>query len=266
MAATEQTTDDRRYRLDGRSVFVVGGLGLIGLAVCNELLDLGARVVVLDRAASAEKLEPLRGAGRSVDFVAYDAASTEGIATRVAELEAAQGPADGWINAAFPRTEDWGDGVEEVSAESWRRNVDMQLNAVCLTSNEVASRMAERGGGAIVNLGSIYGCGGPDFRIYEGTQMTSAPAYSAIKAGIANYSRYLASYWGRHGVRVNVICPGGVFDHQHPSFVKAYESRTPLGRMAAPPDVAGPVAFLTTDAAAYITGAVIPVDGGWTAI
>ena len=264
---TEQGTTER-HRLDGRCAAVTGGLGLIGAAVCAELADLGARVLILDADTDrwqARRTALCRGA-RKLDFVAYDAAATDGIEARVAALEDTHGPVDVWINAAYPRTQDWGNDVENLDPESWRANVDMQLNAVCLTCNAVAARMAARGGGAIVNLGSIYGCGAPDFGVYDGTGMTMPPAYAAIKAGLGNYSRYLASYWGGQGVRVNVVCPGGVSDGQPAAFVDNYAARTPMRRMATPEEVAGPVAFLATDAAAYITGTVLPVDGGWTAI
>jgi len=91
-------------------------------------------------------------------------------------------------------------------------------------------------------------------------------AYTAIKGGIVNLGRFLASYFGEYNVRVNTVCPGGVFDNQDPAFVEKYSKRTPLGRMAYPQDIAGVVVFLASEAAAYITGAVIMVDGGWTAI
>lgn len=248
------------FSLSGRRVAVTGGAGLIGGAVCRALAGAGARVLALDI------VEPGDGGSGAQDFVRFDASDIDGIPAAIEALEEAHGPIDAWINCAFPRTEDWGAKLEDVPADSWRRNVDQQLNATCLICNDIAGRMAERGAGAIVNLGSVYGLVGPDFSIYQGTDMTSAAAYAAIKGGIVNYTRYLASYWGARGVRANVVCPGGVFDDQDPAFVRAYEKKTPLGRMATADDVAGPIVFLVSDAAAYMTGAVVPVDGGWTAI
>jgi NAD(P)-dependent dehydrogenase (short-subunit alcohol dehydrogenase family) len=91
-------------------------------------------------------------------------------------------------------------------------------------------------------------------------------AYSAIKGGIINYCRYLASYFGKDGIRVNSICPGGVFDNQNEIFLNSYRRKTPLKRMAKPEDIAGVVLFLASDLALYVTGATVMVDGGWTAV
>ena len=120
--------------------------------------------------------------------------------------------------------------------------------------------------GSIINLGSIYGIQGNDFTIYEKTDITSPAAYSAIKGGIINFTRYLASYFGRDGIRVNSVCPGGIFDSQNKIFVKNYEHKVPLKRMGKPEDVASTVLFLASDASSYITGATIMVDGGWTIV
>ncbi len=124
--------------------------------------------------------------------------------------------------------------------------------------------MKEQGEGSIINMDSIYGLLGPKFYIYEGTVMTKPAAYVAIKGGIINLSRYLAAYLGQHNVRVNTICPGGVFDNQPEKFIDAYTKNTPLNRMACKEDIVGPVLFLASDASRYITGQTLVVDGGWS--
>jgi NAD(P)-dependent dehydrogenase (short-subunit alcohol dehydrogenase family) len=120
--------------------------------------------------------------------------------------------------------------------------------------------------GAIVNIGSTYGVVSPDFTVYDGTEMTSPAAYTAIKGGVINFTRYLAAYFGKHGIRANCVSPGGIFDNQNPVFVKNYEHKVPLHRMGKPSDIAGPVAFLLSDDAAYVTGHNLMADGGWTCI
>lgn len=248
--------------MTGRVAYVTGGLGLIGSAVSRALAGSGAAVIALETEA-ARALGGIAG----VKDVAFDAALLDDLPARLAALEAGHGPADIWINCAYPRTDDWGQSRQEpLDAAGWRANVDLQMNGFCLIAGHVAAAMAKRGRGAIVNVASIYGAVGPDFAVYDGTDMTTPPAYSAIKGGIIAYTRYLASYYGPRGVRINAVCPGGVANNQPRRFVDNYAARTPLRRMARPEEIAGPVAFLASDAASYVTGAILPVDGGWTAI
>jgi NAD(P)-dependent dehydrogenase (short-subunit alcohol dehydrogenase family) len=126
--------------------------------------------------------------------------------------------------------------------------------------------MKERKGGSIVNMASIYGVVGNDFSIYEGTKMEPPVAYSAIKGGLINATRFLASRYGKDEIRINCVSPGGIFDHQPESFVKAYEKKVPMKRMGNPEDIAPAVSFLLSEEAKYITGLNLIVDGGWTAI
>jgi len=120
--------------------------------------------------------------------------------------------------------------------------------------------------GSIVNISSIYGTVGPDFTIYEGTNMTMPAAYSAIKGGIVNFTRYLASYYGPYGIRVNCVSPGGILDQQDELFVKQYEKKVPMRRMGLPEDIAPSISFLLSDETKYITGQNLIIDGGWTSI
>ncbi len=122
--------------------------------------------------------------------------------------------------------------------------------------------------GSIVNIGSIYGVVGNDFTIYEGYGGTSPAAYSAIKGGLINFTRYLASYYGKDRIRVNCISPGGILNEksQHPDFIKRYSEKSPLKRLGYAIEIAAPVAFLLSEDASFITGHNLMVDGGWTAI
>ncbi len=119
--------------------------------------------------------------------------------------------------------------------------------------------------GSIVNISSIYGIVGPDFDVYKGTEMIMPAAYSAIKGGVINFSRYLSTLYGPHGIRVNCVSPGGVFNNQNPVFVDQYSQITPLKRMGLSREIAPSVGFLLSDEASYITGHNLVVDGGWTA-
>src|SRR3989304_8747593 len=144
-------------------------------------------------------------------------------------------------------------------------NVDNHLGGYFVMCKETAMIMKERGGGSMINLASIYGVVAPDFSIYEGTEMTMPVAYASIKAGVIAMTKYIATYFGTHNIRANVISPGGIHDNQAPSFVEKYSRKTPLGRMGKPHEIVGAVIYLASDASSYVTGQNILVDGGWTA-
>ena len=142
----------------------------------------------------------------------------------------------------------------------------MQMNSYFVCCQEVLKIMKKQNRGSIVNIASIYGVVGNDFTLYEEYNGTSPAAYSAIKGGLISFTRYLASYYGPSGIRINCVSPGGIFDNQQPSFVARYEAKVPLRRMGNPDDIAPAVSFLISDEAKYITGQNLIVDGGWTAI
>jgi len=173
---------------------------------------------------------------------------------------------DGWVNNAYPRTKDWGNKFEDISFESWRTNVDMHMNGYFLCSKAILEQMKKQKSGSLINMSSIYGLVGPDFNIYNGTEMTTPAAYAAIKGGITNFTRYLASYYGPFQVRVNTVSPGGIFDNQHEAFVKNYNEKVPLRRLGTPKDIIAAIHYLLSDEASYVTGHNLVIDGGWTAI
>jgi NAD(P)-dependent dehydrogenase (short-subunit alcohol dehydrogenase family) len=145
----------------------------------------------------------------------------------------------------------------------------VNLDGVFWMSKTVGTLMAKRGTGSIINTTSIYASDmGVDQRIYpSGTseRMNAPASYSASKAGVVGLTRYLATYWGAEGIRVNAVAPGGVLAGQPEAFQAAYSSRVPLGRMANPEDLVGAYTFLASPAAAYITGQCLYVDGGLSA-
>ena len=127
------------------------------------------------------------------------------------------------------------------------------------------NHMAEQGKGSIINISSIQGMIGPDYTLYEGLDMPVPPDYYFHKGGVLQLTRHAASTLGPKGVRVNVISPGGLLGNQGEKFIKRYSARTFLGRMADQEDLKSAIVFLASDASAYITGANIPVDAGYTA-
>jgi len=252
------------FGLDDRVALITGGAGLIGEAVCEALVEQGARVVVVEPDEEpgervADRLGP------DAAFRRADVTDERSVSRLVEDVTADHDRLDVLVNCAYPRNEAYGRPYEAVTYGDWCENVVDHLGGYYLTSRAAGAAMAgQDGGGSIVNLGSIYGVRAPDFSVYEGLDMTSPVEYAAVKGGILNLTRYLAAYLGRDGVRANVVSPGGVFDDQPETFVERYEARTLLGRMADPEDVAGAVAYLASDAADYVTGQNLVVDGGWT--
>lgn len=241
--------------LKDKIIVITGGSGLIGKEIVKDVLKKGG--IAINAELNLE-----------TDFekgtLKFDITNPTSIKDGLKAVFENYGKIDGIVNCAYPRTSDWGNKFEDIEYTSWQKNVDMQLNPVFLITQEGLKYM--KSGAAFVNIASIYGVVGNDFTIYENTSMTSPAAYSAIKAGIINFTRYIASYVGHKGIRVNCVSPGGVFDNQNPVFVENYSHKNPLKRMAKPSEIAPPVSFLLSDEASYITGHNLIVDGGWCAI
>lgn len=244
-------------KLTNKIILLTGGNGLLGKSIQQNLLLQGATVINADiQAADSEDLTSLN----------CDITNEESVKRIVGLILGRYGRIDGLINNAYPRTKDWGLKFEDIPFSSWQKNIDSQLNSAFLLSQAVLVSMKENKSGSIVNIGSIYGVVGPDFSVYEGTEMTMPAAYSAIKGGLINLTRYLASYYGPYQIRVNCISPGGVFDNQPEKFVQNYIRKVPMRRMADAIDIAPSVSFLLSDESSYITGQNLVIDGGWTCI
>lgn len=243
--------------LNNKVIIVTGGSGLLGQSIINHIKANGGTPINLD----------LINKDESIDFIKVDITEQPQIKNTFKEIYHKYQCIDGLVNNAYPRTKDWGISFEEDELlNSWRKNVDLQMNSYVGCCQEVIPYMKKQKSGAIVNMASIYGVVGNDFTIYENTNLKTAAPYAAIKGGLINITRYLASYFGKDNIRVNCVSPGGIFDHQNPVFVKNYEDKVPMRRMGEPNDIAPSVSFLLSDEAKYITGHNLIIDGGWTCI
>ena len=246
--------------LKDKIIIVSGGSGLIGRAIVNDISANGGIAINADIAVKTDLETEMT--------VQCDITKDDSIQNCVDIAYNHFGRIDGLVNSAYPRTPDRRSRFEEMNPNSWRTNVDWQMNSYFVFCQKVLIKMKEQGFGAIVNIGSIYGVVGNDFTLYEEYGGTSSPSYSAVKGGIINLTRFMASYFGPQQIRINCVSPGGIKDeqNQHPSFIKRYEAKVPMRRMGTPSDIAPAVSFLLSEGARYITGQNLLVDGGWTAI
>ena len=247
--------------LSNKIVIVTGANGLIGKEIVHELEEHAATIIAADIAFETEVIDEKKSTFK------LDLSDNTSIDSLVEFAMDNYGRIDGLINAAYPRTKDWGKyKFEDTPFTHWKKNVELQLNSVFYLDQQVLKVMEAQKFGSIVNFGSIYGIVGNDFTIYEDYGGTSPAEYCAVKGGIINFTRYLASYFGKYNVRVNCVCPGGIWDNQREEFVRNYNHRCPMKRMGNPDDIAPLCLFLISDGAKYITGKIIASDGGWTAI
>lgn len=245
--------------LKNKVIIVTGGSGLIGNFIIENINNNGGVAVNFDINLETDL---------NNNYINCDITDSKSIDKAIKIVIDNYSKIDGLVNNAYPRTKDWGSHFEDINLKSWKENVDMQLNSLFYLTQQILKQMKKQNFGSIVNISSIYGVVGNDFTIYKDYGGTSPAAYSAIKGGIVNFTRYLASYYGEHNVRVNCVSPGGILDekNQHPSFIKRYSEKSPLKRLGKPNEIAPAVSFLLCDDASFITGHNLMVDGGWTAI
>ena len=161
---------------------------------------------------------------------------------------------------------------EEYEKDLWQISLDVNLTGTFLITQAIGKIMKSQKRGVIINIASDVAVISPDHRIYEpdehfdykGVPFNTPIAYPVTKAGILSFTRYLATYWAKDGIRVNSISPAGVFRDHDPKFVEQLAFRIPLGRMAFPQELKGPIVFLASDASSFMTGANLIVDGGRT--
>jgi NAD(P)-dependent dehydrogenase (short-subunit alcohol dehydrogenase family) len=255
--------------LSGRRALITGAAGGLGKIFAGALAELGADLILVDHPDS--ELETLRGTlisrwGINVEIHFCDLEIQDQRARLLAKLQSSNAGLNILVNnAAFVGTSDLEgltNAFEEQSISTWNRVISVNLTAIFELCQGLLPILKLATGANIINISSIYGKYGPDLRLYEGTSMGSPVAYAVSKGGLIQFTRWLATVAAPE-VRVNAICPGGIFRNQPDQFVNRYESRTPLKRMACEEDLIGAVAYLASDLSAYVTGHELMVDGGW---
>jgi NAD(P)-dependent dehydrogenase (short-subunit alcohol dehydrogenase family) len=258
------------FDLRGRVVVITGGLGQLGRQFSSELLRRGARIAVVDKSAISQEAPD-----GEIWNIRCDVTAAESLRNALRQITERWGVPYGLVNNAAldsPPNAPASDtaSFETYSLETWNSVMEVNLTGTFLSCQVIGAAMARAGTGSIINISSIYGILSPDQRIYDYRKADGEPffkpvAYSASKAAILNLTRYLATYWAKSGVRVNTLTLGGVANHQDERFVANYTARVPLERMAKPDEYNGAIVFLLSDAASYMTGSNVVLDGGWSA-
>ena len=263
------TTIKDLANLSGRRALITGATGVLGSVMADTLAELGADLVLVDRPGSDFEGISTSLAKRWDVNIECQICDLEHHSERTELMTTIKGSGNGLNilvnNAAFVGASDlpgWGVPFEQQTIETWRRALEVNLTAVFDLCQGFTPLLKEAEGASIINIASIYGLNGPDWGLYEGTSMSNPAAYGASKGGLIQLTRWLATTIAPC-IRVNSISPGGVFRRQPESFLRRYEAKTPLGRMANEDDFRGVMAYLGSDMSSYVTGQNLIVDGGF---
>jgi NAD(P)-dependent dehydrogenase (short-subunit alcohol dehydrogenase family) len=268
------------FSLAGRTAVLTGASGFLGRTMAATLLENGARVVVLGR---SERLHTLRvewGDRYGSDRVAahqVDMYDLDGLRTVFERIAREERSIDVIVNNAHELGPATGfnvpdGGLDGSTLDQWQRNITGGVYWPVLAVQTLGAVMRDAGRGSIVNVSTMYAQVAPSPKLYEGTSSMNPPGYSAAKAAMLAFTRYVASFWGPFGVRANAILPGpfsntedvGPNTVQDRGFLERLEERTCLRRVGRPDELAGALLFLASDASSFVTGHGLVVDGGWT--
>lgn len=252
--------------LTGKTALISGGAGYLGMAMGETLAELGASVVVASRdgdkcADLARHLTRQGSVGKHLGMT-LDVTDRASVRRCLDAVESTYGGLDILINNAWSGKKNSWSSIEE---DDWYQDIDISLNSVFRMVKFAYPQLKTRSG-CIINIASMYGHVAPDYRLYEGTDHANPPSYGAAKAGVLQFTRYLASFLARDGIRANAISPGA-FPHEltqaNQAFMQRLSDKAPLGRLGQPDELKGAIALLATDAGSYMTGQNLCVDGGW---
>lgn len=254
--------------LNGRRALVTGGAGHIGKIAIETLVGLGAEVVATDLLNISEFASVSASSGLRTDSVSYFPAnltSPDDVGALVSFLENGRSQLHVLVHAAglvgTSELSGWRGGIDDQTIGTWNLAMEVNLTSVFRLIQALRPLLSRSGSATVALISSIYGYLAPDPLLYRGLDMATPAAYFASKGGIEQLSRWLASTLSP-SIRVNTICPGGIFRGQPASFVERYEAKVPLGRMGNETDLVGAIGYLCSDLSKYVTGTRIVVDGG----
>ncbi len=248
------------FSLKNKVVLITGGAGLYGRCIFDALLGAGGTVICASRNLEniQKVIEGFKSKGFNPHAKYVDQSDHESIVKLKDEIRQEFGGLDVFVNNSVARPM----RRYEDPLDTWKESMSVNATGMFDIVREMADLIDQKGGGSIVNIGSMQGMFGPDFSLYENTDMDSAPDYHFHKGGMISLTKYLARKFGPKNIRVNCISPGGLYVDQDEKFLEKYNKKVPLGRMAGDDDIKGVVVFLASQASSYITGENILMDGG----
>ncbi len=272
------------FSVSGKTAVVTGASGFLGRAFVRALLTNGARVIALGRSERLQRESEawaLEFGSENCSTYRVDMYDSKELTRILDRIAAEEKSIDILLNNAHELGPATGFNVptgslENADMEAWLRNLTGGVYWAAATTQKLGARMKEQKQGSIINISTMYALVAPRPQLYEGTDFINPPGYSASKAALLSFTRYVASFWGAYGIRANAILPGpfsntedvsgaNTVDRESP-FLQRLRSYTCLGRIGKPNELVGALLFLASDASSFMTGQAVVVDGGWTAI
>ena len=274
-----ETSVKKLFDLSNKNILITGGAGFLGVHFAEAVAEMGGMPILLDsnQPSIEEASARLSRQGCGVDGFKLDLTDVKQVHQVVEEILNKYRTADVLINgAAFTmknaQEEEYFAPFEEYEQSLWQISLNVNLTGTFLITQAIGKAMKRQRKGVIINIASDVAIISPDHRIYEpddrfnypGVPFNTPIGYSVTKAGILAFTRYLATYWAKYGIRVNSISPAGTYKDHDPKFVEQLAARIPLGRMAFPHEYKAPIVFLASEASSFMTGANLIIDGGRT--
>lgn len=271
-----------QFDLNGKVALVVGGRGFLGRRFSAALVEFGALVYAADlpQISLAAQHDPSNISSEGVEQIDVNVTDPASVRKMVSSVAEQAGRIDILVYSVTAKPTDFFNPFTDCSLDGWHTILQAELDGLFLVTQQVGKIMEVQKSGNMIFLSSIYGVVGNDQRIYEGSNLEQLyvgiqddrpkrvyahPGYATAKGAVISLTRFLAAYWGNSGIRVNCVSPGGLaHPGENAEFVQRYSQRVPLGRKAGLDEVSGAIIYLASNAASYVTGHNLLIDGGCT--